>query len=255
MHYPVIFHLGPAHVHAHLVFEMLAYTLAYQYYQWLRRRSVDPIGDEQRVFIFIGAAFGAFWGSHLLGILERPFEPGASGFLYFLAHKTMVGGLLGGLIGVEVTKKFLGVTHSSGDLMTFPLLLGLAIGRLGCHLHGLSDSTFGLPTTLPWGIDFGDGLPRHPVNLYEILFLGALGLTIFTLERQWTLPDGSRFKIFMISYLFWRFCLEYWKPAFFWPPIGFSSIQIACLAGLCYYRLSLWKALKFWLLESRLLPT
>ena len=83
MHYPVVFHFGPAHVHAHLVFELLAYSLAYQYYQWLRRRSDDPIGDEQRVFIFIGAAFGAFWGSHLLGVLERPFEPKASAFCTF----------------------------------------------------------------------------------------------------------------------------------------------------------------------------
>ncbi len=236
MTYPVILHLGPAQIPVHLIFELLAYTLSYQYYAWLRRRHTDPISDDHRMFIFIGAAFGAFWGSHLLGVVERPFEAKQSFFLYFLANKTIVGGLLGGLAGVEITKKFIGVTVSSGDLMTFPLLLGLAIGRIGCHLAGLPDGTFGSATTLPWAIDFGDGMPRHPVNLYEILFLSAIALTIFTLERRYKLPNGSRFKIFMIGYLLWRFLLEYLKPAFFWPGVGLSSIQMACLVGLWYYR-------------------
>lgn len=35
-------------------------------------------------------------------------------------------------------KKRLGIRTSSGDLMVFPLLLGLAIGRLGCHFSGLT---------------------------------------------------------------------------------------------------------------------
>ncbi len=243
MDYPVVFHFGPMQLHAHLVFELLAYTLGYQYYVWLRRRSDDLIGDEQRMFIFIGAAFGAYWGSHLLGVTERPLEAKPAYFLYFLANKTIVGGLLGGLAGVEITKKFLKVTTSSGDLMTFPLLLGLAVGRIGCHLAGLTDSTFGLPTALPWGVDFGDGMPRHPVNLYEILFLGGIALTIFTLERRRPLANGSRFKIFMIGYLLWRFGLEYLKPAFFWPWVGLSSIQMACLMGLWYYRREIWRGL------------
>ncbi|MEO6037148.1 MAG: prolipoprotein diacylglyceryl transferase family protein [Saprospiraceae bacterium] len=250
MTYPVVFHLGPVHIHAHLVFELLAYTLGYQYYQWLRKRTDDPISNEQRIFIFIGAAFGAFWGSHLLGVIERPFEPRDAALLYFLANKTIVGGLLGGLAGVEITKKFLGVTRSSGDLMAYPLMLGLAIGRLGCHLHGLADSTFGLPATLPWAIDFGDGVLRHPVNLYEILFLGLLAMPIFTLGSRWILPDGGRFKLFLISYLLWRFCLEYLKPAFFWPLLGLSSIQIACLTGLIYYHRDAWRALGF-ILKNR----
>ncbi len=242
MAYPVVFHLGPAQIQAHIVFELLAYTLGYQYYVWLRRRSDDPIVDEHRMFIFIGAAFGAFWGSHLLGVVERPLETPPSLFLYFLANKTIVGGLLGGLLGVEITKKLLGITTSSGDLMTFPLMLGLAIGRVGCHLQGLSDGTFGSASPLPWAVDFGDGILRHPVNLYEILFLGVIALLIFTLERSRTLANGSRFKIFMIGYLLWRFMLEYLKPAFFWPVVGLSSIQIACLAGLWYYWRDLLKA-------------
>jgi prolipoprotein diacylglyceryltransferase len=138
---------------------------------------------------------------------------------------------------VEIAKKIIGVSVSSGDLMTFPLILGLAVGRLGCHLAGLEDGTHGSPSTLPWAVDFGDGVPRHPVNLYEIVFLATLAGFVFFLEKRGThmLTDGARFKIFLIGYLLWRFFAEWLKPVYFLP-IGLSAIQLACLAGLFYYR-------------------
>ncbi len=220
---------------AHLLFEMLAYTLGYQLYLRLRNRSQDRISDEHRNWIFLGAAAGAFLGSHLLGILERPAELSKLNLQFFFANKTVLGGFLGGLIGVETTKKLLGVTHSSGDLMTYPILLALIVGRIGCHFAGLTDGTQGLPGSLPWAVDFGDGLPRHPMNLYEIAYLAGLALLIFFLEKNRPLADGLRFKIFLIGYLLWRFFSEWLKPAWFFP-FGLSTIQLAALAGLFYYR-------------------
>ncbi len=237
MVFPVEIHVGSAHIHVHLLCEMLAYTLGYRFYTWLRARTQDLIGDENRLWIFIGAAFGAFWGSHILGSLEQPIPAGGLTFLYFFANKTIVGGFLGGLAGVEITKKVLGVYTSSGDLMTYPIILALIIGRLGCHFEGLNDGTYGLPSTLPWAIDFGDGIPRHPVNLYEIVWLLTLAFLIFTLEKPRPLRNGRRFQIFMIGYLAYRLGIEYFKPAHYWPGIGLSSIQIACAGGLLYYLL------------------
>ncbi len=235
MQYPLEFQIGRIHLPAHLLFEMLAYTLGYQLYLRLRNTSQDRISDEHRNWIFLGAAAGAFLGSHVLGILERPAELSHLNLNWFFANKTVLGGFLGGLIGVEMTKKWIGVTYSSGDLMTYPILLALAVGRIGCHLAGLSDGTQGLPGALPWAVDFGDGVPRHPMNLYEIAWLAALASLIFALEKHRPLPDGLRFKIFMIGYLLWRFCSEWLKPAYFFP-FGLSTIQLAALAGLCYYR-------------------
>lgn len=236
MHYPFDIPLGGSvRLPIHLVCEMLAYTLAYRYYLYLRTRRPDPISDENRVWIFVGAATGALFGSHLLGILERPAELSQLDLVQWMANKTVVGGFLGGLIGVESTKKIIGVRVSSGDLMTYPILLGLVIGRIGCHLAGLPDGTQGLPTTLPWAVDFGDGIPRHPVNLYEIVFLAALAFLIRNRERQGALPNGLRFKIFLIGYLIWRFFVEWLKPVYFFP-FGLSTIQLAALAGLFYYR-------------------
>jgi prolipoprotein diacylglyceryltransferase len=71
-------------------------------------------------------------------------------------------------------KRYIGLRTSTGDLYAIPLALGIAIGRIGCFLTGLSDNTYGIPTNLPWAINFGDGIPRHPTQLYEILFLLAL---------------------------------------------------------------------------------
>jgi phosphatidylglycerol---prolipoprotein diacylglyceryl transferase len=241
MTYPFTINIGDAHIHLHVFFEIIAYTIGFQYYLRLRKKSVDLISEDHRLWIFIGAALGGFLGSHILGILEKPIPPQywseknvVLGVLYFMGNKTVLGGYLGGLIGVEWTKKRLGVTTSSGDLMTFPLILSLIIGRIGCHLEGLEDGTFGKATTWATGIDFGDGIMRHPTNLYEIAFLIILWLSIIYIEKRRPLSNGTRFKVFLISYLIFRFFTEYLKPAYF-HPIGLSSIQITALSGLLYY--------------------
>lgn len=239
MQYPVIFQFGPLHIPAHLVFEMLAYTIGFRVYLWARTRVQDPIDTENRWWIFLGALGGGFFGSHLLGVLERPIPELVNPVFYFMANKTVLGGFLGGLAGVEITKKIIGVNRSSGDLMTYPIMLALVIGRIGCHLAGLDDGTHGAASSLPWAVDFGDGIPRHPVNLYEIGFLCVLAWLIYLMENgrlspRLHLAEGGRFKLFMIGYLCWRFAAEWLKPVWIWP-FGFSSIQLAALAGLAYY--------------------
>lgn len=235
--YPVHLSLGPLVLPVHLLLEVLAYSGGYRLYQHLRRRTLDPISEENRLWIFVGCAAGALLGSRVLGLLEHPEllanPPG--GWLYYFTNKTIVGGLLGGLVGVELTKKRLGVTTSSGDLMVFPVLLGMGIGRLGCHLSGLEDGTFGTATTLPWAINFGDGVPRHPTNLYEILWLLLLGALLWLRERRGPLPDGWRFRFFMVGYLLFRLLVEFLKPTPAPAGWGLTAIQWACVAGLGYY--------------------
>jgi prolipoprotein diacylglyceryltransferase len=91
-----------------------------------------------------------------------------------MGGKTIVGALIFGLIAVELMKRYIGVSQSTGDLYAISLALGIAIGRIGCFLTGLTDNTHGTPSTLPWAINFGDGIPRHPTQLYEIVFLVAI---------------------------------------------------------------------------------
>ncbi|WP_118976048.1 prolipoprotein diacylglyceryl transferase [Taibaiella koreensis] len=236
MTFPVYIHLGGEQVLLHAVTEVLSFFIAFRYYLYLKRRQGDEIGKENRLWIILGAASGALIGSRLLGGLENP--PGLmhSGhpWRYFYENKTVVGGFLGGLWGVELVKRCIGERRSSGDLFTYPMLLGLILGRIGCFSMGIYEETYGLPTSWITGMYLGDGLLRHPVSLYEIGFLVLLWISLALLEKKYGLATGARFKLFMISYLLFRFLLDFVKPhyTFFF---GLSSIQLACLVGLLYY--------------------
>jgi len=161
-----------------------------------------------------------------------------------MSGKTIVGGLIGGLFAVEWVKRRMGESSSTGDLFAAPIALGLAIGRIGCFLGGLPDETYGTPTSLPWGVDFGDGIPRHPTQLYESIFAFALFLLLLRMMKR-PHRNGDIFKLFMVMYMGWRLAIDFWKPEI--RIAGFSSIQWACLAMLAYYRGEVWR----WIRERR----
>jgi len=217
----------------HWLFETLAYLVAFRVYLALRRREGDAVTDHSRWSVIAAAALGGAIGSKLLYLAE---DPSATlthlhDLTYLFGGKSIVGGLLGGLIAVEATKTIIGVTRSTGDLFALPLAIGIAIGRIGCFLGGLSDRTYGLPTTLPWGWDFGDGVPRHPTQIYEIVFLVVLALLIAR-GRAW--PAGDRFKGFMVAYLSFRIVVDAIKPGVT-IALGLTAIQWAAVAGVAYY--------------------
>jgi phosphatidylglycerol:prolipoprotein diacylglycerol transferase len=217
--------------------------------------------------VLAAAIAGAALGSKILFWLENPelTRQNLSNPAYLMGGKTIVGALVFGLISVELMKRYIGVRQSTGDLYAIPLAIGIAIGRIGCFLTGLSDHTYGTPTTLPWAIDFGDGIPRHPTQLYEIVFLLALipllykivilsGAEVSRSETSAESKDplhlhcptaparsfydpflpGDAFKFFMVAYLSFRLLCDFIKP---YPRIflGLGGIQWACLLGLLYY--------------------
>lgn len=236
MDFPIIFKWGPIATSAHFLFELLAFFIGFRYFLWLRRRQGDALASNSRQWVFLGATAGAFLGSRLLGALEDPlhfFHPEGH-WLYYFQSKTVIGALLGGLMGVELSKYLIGEKRSSGDLFTFPLLLGMMIGRLGCFSMGVAEPTYGLPTGLPWGMDLGDGIYRHPTALYEFFFLGFLWLGLWVLAQKVTLKEGAIFKLFMVFYLFYRFFTGFIQPGVHWL-WGMGSLQVACLLGLAYY--------------------
>ena len=153
---------------------------------------------------------------------------------YMYNNKTVVGGFLGGLFGVELTKKIIGEKKSSGDLFVYPMILALIIGRIGCFSMGVHEETYGIETSLPWGMNLGDGLLRHPATIYEIVFLICLWIGLKQIQKKLPLENGALFKLFMIAYLVFRFCLDFIKPSYFLF-LGLTTIQLTCLAGLIYY--------------------
>jgi len=233
MTFPFYFNLFGLHLHPHPVMEVLAYTGGFQLYLLLRRRNRFPHAQvplEQNAWLLVGCIFGALAGSKLLAFAEsfRHYWAMRDIPLAMLGGKTIVGGLLGGWAGVELAKKRLGITHSTGDAFTLPLILGIAVGRVGCFLTGLSDHTYGAYTRMPWAIDFGDG-PRHPTQLYEIAFLILLGLCL-ALRARTPYLNGQLFRLFMLGYMLWRFFVEFLKPRD--QIVGpLSAIQIASAIG------------------------
>lgn len=221
----------------HFIFELLAYATGYQYYQYLRRQQGDAIAEEHRNWVIIAAIMGAAIGSKLLGFLEHPDLAARAheNVAYFFASKTILGGLLGGVIGVEIAKKFLNITRSTGDLFCFPIILGMMVGRIGCFFEGVSDGTWGNETTWITGMNGNDGVLRHPMPLYEIAVLGCIWLVLVQVRKRVLLQEGVLFKLFMVGYLLWRLGAEFFKPVYIIEPIGISSIQLACLLGLAYY--------------------
>jgi len=218
----------------HPVFETLAYAVAYAVFRWQRARQGDVVAEPQRWTVLAAAAVGALVGSRLLGLAEqwptvRAAWRGGNllALMFSPGGKTIVGGLLGGWLGVEIVKRFSGIHRRTGDLFALPLCVGIAIGRIGCFVAGLADDTYGKPTNLPWAVDLGDGIGRHPVQVYEILFLILIGILVSTKAK---LPDGARFRIFLASYLGWRVAIDFLKPQ---PLVGgMNLIQWSCLAGL-----------------------
>ncbi|KZS40516.1 diacylglyceryl transferase [Aquimarina aggregata] len=229
---PVVFGVK---VNIHLILEYAAFFIGFRYYVYLKKRIQDPIPSTNRLSIIIGAVFGAFLGSRILGFLENPIVDFTPEYLiYLLSVKTIMGGLFGGLLGVELAKKIIKENKSSGDLFTYPIILGIIIGRIGCFLAGINEFTYGKETTSFLGMDLGDGVFRYPIALFEIVFLIVLWWCLRYFQRNYKYKNGLLFQYFMISYFLFRFCIEFLKPNVFLI-FGLSSIQYLCILCWIYY--------------------
>ncbi|MDQ3110376.1 MAG: prolipoprotein diacylglyceryl transferase [Bacteroidota bacterium] len=124
-------------------------------------------------------------------------------------------------------KKILGEKNRSGDLFVFPILLALLIGRIGCLLTALDDHTAGGPTSLPWGIDYGDGIFRHPLPLYEMIFLALTFFVLWKLKNKNIFAPGSLFKLLMVSYFIFRIANESYKDDYIYS-WKLTAIQTVC---------------------------
>ncbi|MBT1689473.1 prolipoprotein diacylglyceryl transferase [Dawidia soli] len=231
--------IGDWNVNIHLILEYVAFFTAYRYYVYLKKNAVDQISSGNRLSIILGAALGALAGSRIMGLLENPLiDFSAVDFMQLYNVKTIMGGLFGGLLGVEIAKTIIHEKNSSGDLFTLPIIVGIFIGRIGCFLSGTNEFTYGTPTSFLMAMDLGDGVLRHPIALYELVFLMILFVVIRNLYYRNNLASGTLFKIVMLSYFGFRFFIEFIKPNPFLL-LGLSSIQWLCVVCFVYYRKTL----------------
>ncbi len=222
----------------HLGLEYAGIGVGAALYRRARRRGGLPALHAPKAFaVTAGLLLGAALGNKLVFLVERPdllaawWREGTP----FALGQSMVGGLLGGLVGTELAKRWTRQPQSTGDLLVLPVTVGLIIGRIGCFLAGLQDDTHGLPTALPWGLDLGDGVPRHPTSLYEISFVIPLCGLLHAFRNRLVAVPGLQWKLFLTGYLLWRAWVDGLKPVPVEYPGGLSGIQVTCGLALAAY--------------------
>ncbi|MDC8102452.1 prolipoprotein diacylglyceryl transferase [Chryseobacterium rhizosphaerae] len=235
MDFPVTFHIFGTTILAHPIFETIGMFLGMRYYFYLKRKSKEKLSFNTSAAVLIGATAGALIGSKLIGNLENPYTLFENFSLKrFWSNNTIVGGLAFGLIGVELAKKIVKHTESTGDLIVFPLMLAIMIGRVGCFLTGIHEETYGIPTDSIFGMHLGDQYLRHPVALYEIAFLFILWIALRYIQRLKNHSSGFIFQVFMLSYFTFRLFLDFIKPRIEIAG-NLGTIQIVCICVIIYY--------------------
>lgn len=233
---------------AHRILEPLAYAVGARFYWRAAATRPRPVELVDRVILLGGAVFGACLGSALLHTLQHlPAIVAAHGALPWWSGKSVLGGFLGGTLGVEIAKRAIGWRLPTGDAWIVAMAAGLTIGRIGCQLTGFVDQTFGLPTGAAWGWDYGDGVARHPVALYEVALVVPLAAIVGS--RALRRAPGAGFAAFLCGYCAIRFVLGFLQSPFGtsasdnMPPGalavasygGLSAIQWAALGGIVWY--------------------
>ena len=221
----------------HALFEMLAYSSGFYFYLWLRKQNPDGLDSKTRLTHMAGAILGAAIGSKLLGIAEHSelWPLLTKSPIVFLSAKTILGAIIGGTIGVEIAKSTTGITKSTGDLYVYPLIIAISVGRVGCFLMGADDGTWGNKAIGLFAMDSGHGELRYPTPLFEIVFLILLGLILRLFQSRQNLINGLLFKLFILSYCGFRFCIEFIKPVTVWPPLNLSMIQMVAMLTIIVY--------------------
>lgn len=227
----------PTATWAHTAFDLAAWgsglALSALLYRWRLRELTQDVARKVDGGYFAALVAGAIPGAWLAGSMNTLQASSPA-----LSH-SVVGALVGAIFAVEVYKRLRGVRGSTGGIFVGSFSLGVVIGRFGCFFAGLPDGTYGKPTGLPWAVDLGDGIGRHPVQLYESTAV-ALFLAIYLLglkrRRPWAMRRG--FYAMCAWYGLQRFAWEFLKP---YPTVvgPFNLFHMLC-AGLVAYGWLYW---------------
>lgn len=232
-----ILRLGPLAVPMYGLFVGLGFVLA----AWLKRSESRRLGYVEHPayrWVGLGALGGAVIGSKLgmlLYIESAQWWRVLTDLLHFeVGGKTIVGALAGGYLGVELTKKLVGIQHSTGDAFAVAIPAGQALGRVGCLLGGCC---YGAPCSLPWAVEL-QGALRHPVQLYEALLDVALAALLYAVRTR-PRPAGQLFRLFLIGYACIRVALDPLRGDEHRSWYGFSLVQVFCLVAAAGFTLGL----------------
>jgi prolipoprotein diacylglyceryltransferase len=214
----------------HMLFDILAWLTSAAAILVLRRTWFPqiPVSDDLRFGYLATVLFGAGAGAWIFGTANL----WISGIHEI--GRSIEGALAGAILAIELYKIANHITVRTGAIYALPVALGIAVGRIGCQLSGLEDHTYGIPTGADWGWDYGDGINRHPVALYE-----SMAMVSFAIPYVAGMLAGSGFlrrNGFYLMVAFYgveRFFLEFLKP-YGALAFGLSLFQYLCLVLVIY---------------------
>lgn len=213
-----LFTIGPLKIPSHGVFVALGLLVGLAVFLLEARRR--DAWDERLIPVLAGVAVGGAIGGRGAGMLDAATSDGVGAMAWAWQNggRSILGGLSGAYIGALIGKRYSGYPHRTGDLFAPAVVLGLAVGRIGCFLAEAP----GRPTDLPWGVTVDPavaatiakcpgclaGVPMHPSFLYEIGFLLLLFGVLRWLRPKVSAP-GELFTVFLLAYAVFRFGVEF----------------------------------------------
>ncbi len=249
---PVLFKIGPLSIYSFGFMLVVAFYSCY----YLLTKEMKRLGYDEKLAsdLIFAAAVGGILGSkiyYLLENLNRVIQDPV-GMIFSGAGLVFLGGLIGGTLGVTwVIRKNNLAWFEFGDIVAPLLILGYAIGRIGCFLVG---DDYGLPTHHSIGVAFEKGIPPTTTYSFETyypwidisgfdpgvitvlptqLMETAMGLMIFIYlwnKRKSITVKGSLFFTYLIFAGVERFLIEFIRtnPKYVWfgDSMGLSGAQL-----------------------------
>ncbi|MDR2543355.1 MAG: prolipoprotein diacylglyceryl transferase [Treponema sp.] len=231
---------------------IFAFATAFLLYRKQVKERNFPMTSDNLTSLFFWGILGLLLGARLFstliydstGIYAREpwliFWPFRNGQFTGLQGMSYHGGAFGGLLAVIIYAKAKKVSFREiGDMFAAAIPLGFTFGRLGNFING---ELYGRVTTVPWGMIFpasGDGLPRHPSQLYQALFEGIVLWLLIWFFRNRKPFKGFLVGLYFLGYGFIRFIIEYFREPDVDlgfrivignnPILSFTTGQILCL--------------------------
>jgi phosphatidylglycerol---prolipoprotein diacylglyceryl transferase len=214
----------------HLIFDLISYGVAFLIsWKWIRPATPTIADETLRYGYYTALIIGFFIGAFGFGTLNTYYS-----LHQIIIGKSVLGAIFGGVVAAELFKKFANIHGSTGAYFVPSLSIGIAIGRIGCYLSGIDDFTYGIETTTLFGHDFGDGILRHPVQLYESVAMGLFFLySIWMYKHHKKIFEHTIFYQFIGYYSLQRFIWEFLKP-YKSVIFGLTIFQIICLILMLY---------------------
>lgn len=246
--YPILFKIGPLEIYSYGFMLVIAFLVGYYFFS----KEINRKGLQKTIAtdITVIAVFCGIIGSKLLFILENldKFFENPIKIVLSSGGFTYLGGLILALIvsWIYIKKRKYNFIKAA-DAVAPSLIIAYGIGRIGCHLAG--DGDYGIPTSLPWGTNYENGIvppshlfngteyastfpnnifpdntPLHPTPIYEFLASLVIFFILWKLRNR-NFKDGTILMFYFILSSFSRFSVEFIRlnPKMF---LGITEAQI-----------------------------